>query len=148
MKFKKYLDDWNLPKAHTTSLKKLNVKKSGKWNGGFLYRVEDAKRGDAALGDGLYLSDDSEDVLVYGKNPTTFKAKPMKVLGWQSREHDMIRAWCMKSDEAFDKYIDVDSVAQQVRLEAEELGWDAIYGGGIYGIVVFTPNKFLKRVKK
>ena len=125
--------------------KELNSNKSGKWDG-LLYRAINTGRGDAALGTGLYLTPNLVDAKIYGKTIKTFQTKPIKVLGVNSREYESIRKY-VNSDEGFDKYFDEDSIAQMIRLEAESRGYEAIYGGGQFGIVVFNPKKTVKEVK-
>lgn len=123
----------------------LNTNKSGKWSG-LLYRAVDSKRpGDVALGKGLYLTPEIEAAESYGKNIKKFRAKNINVLGTNTREHESIRMY-VNSDEGWEKYFDEDSIAQRIALEAEKRGYEAIYGGAQFGIVIFP--KFIKKKLK
>ena len=138
----KYLTEKQLIKAAKAEL---DSNKSAKWSG-ILYRAIDSKRGDTALGDGLYLTPDIDAVKFYGKNIKKFQAKNINVLGMNSREFDSIRRY-VNSDEGWDKYFDLHSISQKVALEAEQRGYEAIYGGSSLGIVVF-PKYIKKRLKE
>jgi len=135
MRFIKYINE----------AKELSSMKSEKWSG-ILYRATDSKaKGQAALGRGIYLTPDTEVANYYGKKIKKYQTKPIKVLGTNSREYDAIKGF-VNSAEGFEKYDDELSVAQMIRLEAEERGFDAIYGGDIYGLVLFDGKK-IKEIK-
>lgn len=125
--------------------KELNQMNVTNWSG-ILYRALDSKsKGQSALGRGIYLTPDLEVAQYYGKKIKKYKTKQIKVLGTNSREYEIIQTY-VNSAEGFEKYDDEESIAQMIRLEAEERGFDAIYGGDIYGLVLFDTKK-IKEIK-
>jgi hypothetical protein len=124
--------------------KAINNRKAQKWQG-ILYRAIDSKSKAAALGTGMYFTTSLDAAKSYGKDIRAFQTKTINILGVYSREFEQIKAY-VNSDEGFDKWFDENSLAQMIRMEAEDRGYDAIYQDDTFGLVLFDPKK-VKEIK-
>lgn len=133
MKFRKYL---------TENLSQFNSEKFS----GILYRAVDHKFGEVLLGYGMYLTPEYETAKMYGKKIKKYRIKNLKVLGYYTQEYSKISKF-VTSDKGYYKYKDSgDPVAEMIRQEAEDRGYEAIYAGEPAGIVIFP--KAIKKVKE
>lgn len=118
--------------------KDIDRHKVQKWKG-ILYRAIDSKSKASALGTGMYFTQSLDAAKLYGKKIRKFQTKTIKILGLYSREYESIKAF-INSEEGFNKWFDEHSIAQMIRMEAEDRGYDAIYQDNIFGLVLFDPK--------
>jgi len=123
-KFSQWLEEQN----------RLTSSRSGVWSGK-LYRAVDSTQKTSALGDGTYYTGTREDAELYGSNIVEYEAHGLNVLGTNSQEHKMVKRTAGRRWST-----DFRSMADAIAKTAEQEGWDAIYGGGVFGLVVFPSS--------
>jgi len=107
---------------------RLSSRLSGRY-GGPLFRAVDSRDGSAALGEGTYFTDSREAAMAYGDDVREFVARGLMVLGTNSGEYEMVRR---RADGVRARHPS-EAVAKVARME----GYDGIYSGPVFGLVVF-----------
>jgi hypothetical protein len=102
---------------------------------GTVWRAVDSHRpGDAMLGNGMYVSSTREGAAVYGKDVRPFTVRLDRVLGTNSDTYERIH----RQAEAGDAWL--DGPAQAIADVAKAKGYDGIFGGEVFGLVIFDPT--------
>lgn len=121
-------------------LDQLTSKKSDYSFKGTVYRAANSTNKASALGKGLYFTPDESAAKNYGSEVYAYVVKLNKVLGTNSSEYDSIRNAAQKRKEwIFDNH-----PGEAIAKEAQSRKYDAIYAGGVYGLVIFKPKGKVK----
>jgi hypothetical protein len=112
----------------------LDSRKSGIYRG-FVYRaVDSTSKVRAALGTGRYFTPSPDAAKKYGSDVRRFYVGLDRVLGTNSPEYNAL------SGIARAKWTGSRSLIEEIRQLAEARGWQAIYGGTVFGLNVFNAE--------
>lgn len=121
----------------------LTAQRSGYSFEGTLYRAVNSTDGGAALGRGLYLTVSKEDAQGYGSDVRAYTVRLRNVLGVNSPEHERVTMRARATDAWLD-----EGPGEAVAQMAKRQGYDAIYAGPTYGLVVFDPKGKVSEVRR
>jgi hypothetical protein len=123
----------SIPNTDSKKTTKLTSELSGYSWSGMAYRGTGIRkpgempRGGAALGEGTYYTTDPEVAKEYG-TVAKHKVDLKKVLGWHTDEYQVVKRAAMK---------EFGWLPHNITEEAKKRGYDAIYGGSVFGLVIF-----------
>jgi 8-oxo-dGTP pyrophosphatase MutT (NUDIX family)/GNAT superfamily N-acetyltransferase len=125
----------------------LSARRSGRWRGRLFRAVDSTRPGGFALGEGMYFSDVIEGgAAMYGKEIFEYEASSLNILGKHTREYERIRGKAEYQLKSGIGPLPFRNMGEAIAKMAESEGYDGIFGGSIFGLVVFP--KSVRKVKK